>query len=725
MNQRNHLALWSFVIPWLAIGTVGFAQSASPPPAGKEEATVLSAFQVSTTQDKGYVATSATPFKTRQNLADIPQAITVVTRDMIEDIGGYNSSDILIYAGAIPKFRSEAFSLRGSNTSVTIPLIDGQIDRTIVMDNLFVDSYEIMRGPAALLYPNTALSGVVNKTTRKPLPYALNSVRVSYTDYGLYRSEIDSTGPIAREGKGKFSYRVLAAFQDGDSYWRNAEDKRIVFHPSLQFDYKNTRVLVAYDFNDLRGPSGATGVLTPDGKVFTGAGRNEINLPPGVMERRRHNGLRVQVVQQFAPNWGVRIGGDLNSVRRLGSAVLPTGVNYADRTISFFNRRNDFKLDDYSLSLDFNGNYKLFGVGQQSTFGMVLTNQKTIARALVNNDFFNGITAQRIIRPLDRPDVDTLPVKPENQFIVPANYGTRVRADLGNFYFQQVVDAIPGRLSLVAGVSRYSNETSNNPNIALQPAVAQIAKSFETLHRFGVVFRVTKEVSLYAMEANTSLPPTILKLADGNIVAPASGKGKEAGIKFDYMNGKIVSTLAFFDLQTTGLTVFGGVLATGETYVNPVGRVSQKGFDADIALRLTNAWQIVGTMYKGKVKDQNGAPVDDSYKQSVSLFTRYDFASSGNAKGLSIGGGASRITGRVVISTNITFPVGMTRPAFIDVEPATLVTGFANYNLNRNWSFRVQVDNILDKTYAVGINTAYLIDPSLPRTFIFSTKYRF
>lgn len=710
----------------MAIGTAGFGQSVSPAPLSNKDATVLSVFQVSSTQDKGYIATSATPFKTRQNLADIPQAITVVTRDMIDDIDGANSSDILIYAGAIPKFRGEAFSLRGSNTGVTIPLIDGHLDRTIIMDNLFVDSYEVMRGPAALLYPNTALSGVINKTTRKPLPYALNSVRLSYTDHGLHRTEVDSTGPLARVGEGKFSYRVLAAYQGGDVYWRNFEDTRIVFHPSLQFDYKNTRVLVAYDFNDLRGPSGSTGVLKPDGKPFTGAGSNELNLPPGVMERRGHNGVRIQIVHQFSSNWGVRVGGSLSAVRRLGTTVLPIGgVNYIDRTISFFNRRNEFDLDDSSLSVDFNGKYKLFGVRQQSTFGLVLTKQETVTKLSVNTDFFNGITPQRIVRPLDRPEVDTLPVKPENQFDVPANYGTRVRADLGNFYFQQVVDAIPDRLSLVAGVSQYSNETSNNPNRAVQPAVAQIAKARENLHRFGVVLKVTKEVSLYAMEANTSLPPIGAKLADGSVVAPAAGKGKEAGIKIDYMNGKIVSTLAFFDLQTTGLTVFGGVLPSGDNYVKPVGRVSQHGFDADIALRLTNAWQIVGTMYRGKVEDQNGAPVDDSYKQSWSVFTRYDFSSSSNAEGLSIGGGASRISGRVVSSTGITFPIGMTQPTFIELAPATLVTGFANYNITRNWSFRVQVNNALDKTYAAGINAAYLIDPSLPRTFIISTKYRF
>ena len=67
----------------------------------------------------------------------------------------------------------------------------------------------------------------------------------------------------------------------------------------------------------------------------------------------------------------------------------------------------------------------------------------------------------------------------------------------------------------------------------------------------------------------------------------------------------------------------------------------------------------------------------------------------------------------------------MTKPAFIEVEPATLLTVFYNYNLDKNWSFRVQVDNVLDETYAVGIAAAYLIDPSLPRSFIFSTRFRF
>jgi outer membrane receptor for monomeric catechols len=63
----------------------------------------LSHFEVTTTQDKGYVTTNAaTGFKTNQPLLSIPQAITVVTRDLIEDIGYAQSSDALQFAGGVP-----------------------------------------------------------------------------------------------------------------------------------------------------------------------------------------------------------------------------------------------------------------------------------------------------------------------------------------------------------------------------------------------------------------------------------------------------------------------------------------------------------------------------------------------------------------------------------------------------------------------------------------------
>jgi iron complex outermembrane receptor protein len=703
--------------------------TATEPPSGAEndKAVQLSVFRVTSSQGTGYSADAATPFKTKQQMVDIPQSINVITRDLLDDIGGTNTSDIIIYAGAIPKYRSEAFSMRGSNAGVTYPLVDGQIDRTIFMDSFFVDSYEIIKGPAALLYPNSALSGVINKVTKKPLPFEQTSIRGSITSLGLYRTELDSTGPVGQLGEWKVSYRFLAAYQDGDAYWRNAKDRRILVHPSLQFDYKNTSVFLAYDHQDITRPSNGSGIIRLDGKPFTGAGRNELNLPPGASERHKHNAFRAQLVQTFSPGWEAKIAGDFNELDRKGSIVLPLGgVNWDNNTLSFGNRRNDIVLDHYNFSVDVNGRYELFGVKTQSTFGMAVTVMETRQNLWTNTDFTDSNNvANRIIRPLYAPSVDTLPVKPYNAYVMPANPGSKVRADLANYYFQQNIDIIPDRLSIVGGLARYSNETSSVANIAIRPTVASILRANATVHRYGAVFHISKEATVYVMDGTNQLPPTTAVLQSGNVVSPASGKGKEAGLKWNLFGGKISGQIATFKLETTGLTVFGGTLPPalgGGPYVIPVGSLTQKGFDGDIALHLTPEWQLVGSFFSGTVKNQDGLPIDDSYTGSWSLFTSYEV---GTVKGLTFGGGVSRVTGRVVGTGGVTYPTGVAKPLFINVAPGTPVELFANYSPSKHWSFRLQVDNAFNSLYAVGLNAAYLIDTSLPRSVTFSAKYKF
>ena len=77
------------------------AQVAADATPAKPPVLELSKFEVTTTQDKGYVANNTvTGFKTNQALIKIPQSVTVVTRDLIEDIGATRTSDVLLYAGA-------------------------------------------------------------------------------------------------------------------------------------------------------------------------------------------------------------------------------------------------------------------------------------------------------------------------------------------------------------------------------------------------------------------------------------------------------------------------------------------------------------------------------------------------------------------------------------------------------------------------------------------------
>ena len=144
--------------------TTSPATKATNPP---EETLVLSKFVVNTTQGAGYsVGNSASAMKSAQPIMDIPMQIIVISSDMVKDIGANATSDILQFAGINTFFRGEAVAVRGNR--IGNPYIDDMPDSVPYQDNIIVDSYEIIKGPAQILYPGAALGGSVLKTTKKP-----------------------------------------------------------------------------------------------------------------------------------------------------------------------------------------------------------------------------------------------------------------------------------------------------------------------------------------------------------------------------------------------------------------------------------------------------------------------------------------------------------------------------------------------------------------------------
>jgi len=723
MKSRNPLVLLG---AWLALALPDLpaqqAPSSTAPKSGEEEAVKMSVYRVVSTQDQGYGASNATPFKTRQAMVDIPQSITVVTRDLIDDIGEFDLGKLLTYVGGVPKFGGETFQLRGSNTSLTVPVVDGLTSRTIYMDNVYIDSIEIIRGPAALLYPNAQLTGVINKTTLRPQARSMSSLKTSITDYGLLRVVGDTTGAVGKVGEGQLNYRIVGGGSRGETYFKNTKEDRTLFHPSVQLDFKDTSVMVAYDYQRITRPSNPTGVLQPNGVIFTGGGReNSLFLPPGASETHTHNGVRANVVHQFSGSWESRLGLDWNKARRLGSVVLPTGgVNWDARTISFFNRRNDLNPENASISLDTNGRYTLGGIENQSTFGFTATSQKAVNKLWTNFDF--GGTGNRFnVRPIDNPNVNTLPVLAEGKYVAPANPGSRVRSEFTNFYFQQNVEIIKDRLILVGGLSRFKDETSNITNIT--STAATVVKVSSMLHRVGFVAQFfDKKLALYAMQANTQLPrsPTAI-LQDGSVPPAAEGEGKEAGVKVSLLDERLNATLSIFDLETTGLLVFGGVLPDGRTYNIPAGRTRAKGFDGNISIGLSEGFELVTNFYNGTVKDQLGNPLDDSYESSLGVVGKYSFR-TGSAKGLQIGAGGYRISGRVTSTAALTYAG---KPAFIRNKPEPIIKLFANYTLNRNWSFKAELDNLTDGLSPLAINSATLVETNIGRSLTLHAIYKF
>jgi len=739
MNKSSRTIL-VIIASWLSAVVPAYAQIESVPDKNSEKQQItLSTFVVNSTQNKGYTSTNnATGFKTNENLMRIPQAVTVVTRDLIDDIGAVDGSNILRYAGVGNFFAGESFALRG--TRINYPLIDEMPDGAPYLDNVNLDSYTVLRGPAATLYVNAALGGTVLTNSKFPLPYNNYAITAKVTGYGTYRLEADLNGQIAQVGAAKFTYRVNAVMQRGDSYFKNVIDHRTVIHPTIQMTWKNTIVRIARDHQSIQHPSGGNSFVTPDGKLFTGAGRSEGFYPKNGMEDFQRDGWRAFLIQKLSDNWDLKVSAQEWWYSRYGSIVfIAGGINWPAQTIGLTSRLNDQNVDDRTIVADVNGRYNLGKISMQSTFGG--TYEHTHGQSRLGNWVPGVFTAISV--PMANPGMDKIfAPDPRNATVVTPTGNNTYKA---NAYFQQTVTVIPDRLILIAGLTNSKIRTNNIANVNTGATGASV-EGRENLHRYGVVFNLTKQVALYAMES-TTFSPTNGRDINDKLLPAVKGLGREVGVKTLLFDGRLSSTIAVFDINLTNQAFFAGVRADGISYLAPIGRVTQKGFDIDLAYSPIRGLQFVGAYYHGKVRalredvnyvaGSDGDNVPNSYSGQYSLVGRYEFQ-QGSLKGFNLGVGYTTLIDRLLSTGNYiggpalvslgtlkSTGANLNKTSVIKVETYHELNLFVSYKLNNNWTLRANIENALDEAYVLGAQASSFVDPSLPRTLSVSSTYKF
>ncbi|MGH8636588.1 MAG: TonB-dependent siderophore receptor, partial [Burkholderiales bacterium] len=191
--------------------------------------------------DEGYqAARSTTATKTDTPLLETPQAVTIVTRERIEDQGAQNLQDALNYAAGV---RSDAYGLdsRSDNVRVRGAYPDEYRDglRRMVgyyTSNTRTEPYtleriEVLRGPSAMLYGQGTTGGIINMVSKRPLAEPMREIGVQIGSYNRKQIQADLTGPL--DADGRWLYRLVALGRDADTQVDYVADDRKVFAPSL------------------------------------------------------------------------------------------------------------------------------------------------------------------------------------------------------------------------------------------------------------------------------------------------------------------------------------------------------------------------------------------------------------------------------------------------------------------------------------------------------------
>lgn len=192
----------------------------------------LSAFEVSATEDQGYVVNdtnSATRFSLQKK--DIPFTITTLSASMLEDAGAIDAIESLdLSSSATPT--ENVFT--GNNNRPTIRgtssprfFVEGMFyNSTVAPGGVAVDRIEVLKGTSSMLYGQGEPGGTVNYTLKKPLKDPQGRVQFMVGSHQEKNTELDYSAPLNKEGtlSVRFGYEYYYGENQHDRYSSEKHD---------------------------------------------------------------------------------------------------------------------------------------------------------------------------------------------------------------------------------------------------------------------------------------------------------------------------------------------------------------------------------------------------------------------------------------------------------------------------------------------------------------------
>lgn len=200
----------------------------STSPAATTSATANTDVESETTESEVVVTATRNP----QSLAQTTSAVTVITRQQIEDKKAFDLIDVIRLAPSVSiaqsgtRGKNASIFLRGSNSNHTLVLIDGvranspadgRFDfGTILVEN--IERIEVLRGPQSALYGSDAIGGVVNIITRRGTGAFKSGGAIEFGNDSMQRQSVSARGALNRGGLSFSATRLRSngSFQNDD-----------------------------------------------------------------------------------------------------------------------------------------------------------------------------------------------------------------------------------------------------------------------------------------------------------------------------------------------------------------------------------------------------------------------------------------------------------------------------------------------------------------------------
>lgn len=687
-RRRNALATAMAAGLVLASGPA-FAQSTASSEAMEEatplmlEGILVEGDQGAVTEGTGDYATDRATVGSKQpaDLRDIPQAVTVLTREMLDDgqAGSIEEAAYLIptvttatgdlFSGSLYVRGHEVFTYNVDGAPRPLLSIYGTAP-----DLYFFDRLEILSGPSGLFQGSGEPVGTLNLVRKRPLDYLAYGGGAYADTFGGYRGEADVSAPITEDGR--LRARLMAFGEHDESFVDITERDHEGVYGTVEYDLTAATTIavgsIAEWIDQIRFsglPAFTDGTLIDlDSSTFVGAPWNNFDTT-------NVEGF-AEIEHEFDYGGVLKAQGRIYSRDTdLGYALGITGVDPATGNFSLFGFAREYNETTSYLDVNFTSPLTIMGREGETAVGV----DYRYSRTVMKQNFAMGLSTQNIY------SFDPYAV-PEPDFTFPGvGPGFRLNTET---ITQEFGAYAQGRLEVVDGLDitlggRVPYYESDARDTGRNTDVSDINET-RFVPYAGISYDLLPALTVYTSYSEI-FQPQEEQQADGAQLQPIVGQQIELGTKAELFDG-VNAQAAVFWLQDQHRAqedplVPGAFTASGEAIT--------RGFEVSAVGRVVPGFDIsVGYAYVDTELETDPTP-----KNNVTLWGKYSLL-DGPLDGLYLGAGMRAASAAKNLAGTVT----------IEAPGYAIFNALVGYEITENVDAQVYVENLFDRKYYERVN---------------------
>ena len=651
---------------------------------------------------------------------ETPQSISVVTRQHMDDFA-LNSVDAVmrhtpgITVSAYDTDRTNYYSRGFSINNFQYDGIPSAVRNVAysagntLSDMAIYDRIEVLKGASGLLSGAGSLGGTINLIRKKPTADFQGHATLGAGSWDNYRSELDVSGPLTETGNVRG--RAVVAYQDKHSFIDRYSSQNSVFYGIVEFDLSPDTLLTVgadYQDNDPKGStwSGSFPLLNSKGE------RNDA-------KRSFSNATDWSSWQQYTRTVFATLEHDMGDgwVTKLQLDHKYNGYDAQMGAIQFDQPQPDgsaeinaqrYKGDTTSDSADLyvSGPFNLLGREHDLVLGGSISKAHWDGKGYWDETFSvpNRVDYNNWHGNLPKPDWG--PVSQRTDDVI-RQTGVYLTTRLN------VTDDL--KVLLGGRVVNYS----------LTGLTPTYTESGRFIPYAGAIYDLNENFSVYASYTDVFMPQeNYNRDRDNKLLEPDEGQNWELGVKADFLDGRVNASAAYFEIHESNRALsddeYNNQTPIPNNYAYKSSKAVTKGYEVEMSGEIAPGWQLQAGYTHKVVRDDKDVKISTfEPEDQIKLYTTYKL--KGNLDKLTVGGGVrwQSMGWQDIYNTPHTQYEEFSQDAYWLVDLMT------RYQVTKNLSTTLNVNNLFDKSYYTNIGFYNSAAYGEPRNFMVTTRWDF